>query len=36
MLLAAKYPYQKSFTRDEYDKVADGYFERKAKRLAKV
>ncbi|WP_239952713.1 DUF6246 family protein [Pantoea sp. Z09] len=36
MLLAAKYPDQKGFTRDEYDKVADDYFERKAKRLGKV
>lgn len=36
MLLAAKYPDQKGFTRDEYDKVADAYFERKAKRLAKA
>lgn len=36
MLLAAKYPDQKGFTRDEYDKVADDYFERKAKRLGKA
>lgn len=36
MLLAAKYPDQKGFTRDEYDKIAENYFERKAKRLAKA
>lgn len=36
MLLAAKYPDQKGFTREEYDQVADDYFERKAKRLNKA
>lgn len=35
MLLAAKYPDQKGFTREEYDQVADDYLERKARRLAK-
>jgi len=36
MLLAAKNPDQKGFTHDEYDKVADSYFERKARRLVKA
>lgn len=36
MLLAAKYPDQKGFTRDEYDKVSDDYFARKARKLAKA
>lgn len=36
MLLAAKYPDQKGFTREEYDQVADDYFERKARKLAKA
>lgn len=36
MLLAAKYPDQKGFTREEYEQVADDYFERKAKRLKKA
>lgn len=33
MLLAAKYPEQKGFTRDEYDAVADDYMAKKARRL---
>ncbi|WP_333896589.1 DUF6246 family protein [Mixta calida] len=36
MLLAAKYPDQKGFTREEYEQVADEYFERRARRLEKV
>ncbi len=36
MLLAAKYPDHKGFTRDEYDKVADDYLQRKTQRLAKA
>ena len=36
MLLAAKYPDQKGFTREEYEQVADDYFERKARKLAKA
>ena len=36
MLLAAKYPDQKGFTREEYDAVADEYMAKKAKRLAKA
>lgn len=35
MLLAAKYPDQKGFTREEYNQVADDYLARKAKRLTK-
>jgi len=35
MLLAAKFPEQKGFTREEYDKVSDDYFERKARALMK-
>lgn len=35
MLLAAKYPDQKGFTKEEYDAVADDYMARKARRLAK-
>lgn len=35
-MLAAKYPDQKGFTREEYDKVADDYLAKKAKRLAKA
>ncbi|NPE57735.1 hypothetical protein HLB27_03285 [Dickeya dadantii] len=35
LLLAAKYPDQKGFTREEYDAVADDYLRRKAARLAK-
>jgi hypothetical protein len=34
-MLAAKYPDQKGFTREEYDQVADDYLAKKAKRLAK-
>jgi hypothetical protein len=29
MLLSAKYPEQKGFTRDEYDAIADDYMARK-------
>lgn len=36
MLLAAKYPDQKGFTRDEYEAVADDYLAKKARRLAKA
>lgn len=36
MMLAAKYPEQKGFTRDEYEAVADDYLAKKAKRLAKL
>lgn len=36
MLLAAKYPEQKGFTRDEYEAVADDYLAKKARRLAKA
>lgn len=35
MLLAAKYPEQKGFTKEEYDAVADDYLARKAKKLEK-
>lgn len=35
MLLAAKYPDQKGFTREEYDAVADDYLARKARKLKK-
>lgn len=35
-MLAAKYPDQKGFTRDEYDQVADDYLAKKARRLAKA
>ncbi len=35
LLIAAKYPEQKGFTREEYDAVADDYMARKARRLAK-
>ncbi|ABU78265.1 hypothetical protein VEL88_002959 [Cronobacter sakazakii] len=34
LLIAAKYPEQKGFTREEYDSVADDYLARKKKRLA--
>lgn len=34
LLLAAKYPDQKGFTREEYDSVVDSYLERKKQRLA--
>lgn len=36
MLLAAKYPDQKGFTRDEYEQVADDYIERKVRKLRKA
>lgn len=36
MLLAAKYPDQKGFTREEYDKVADDYMAKKARRLVRT
>ena len=35
-MLAAKYPDQKGFTREEYDQVADDYLAKKARRLAKI
>ncbi|MBV4366291.1 DUF6246 family protein [Erwinia phyllosphaerae] len=35
LLLAARYPDQKGFTREEYDAVADDYLAKKARRLAK-
>lgn len=35
LLIAAKYPDQKGFTREEYDAVADDYMARKARRLKK-
>lgn len=35
LLLAAKYPDQKGFTREEYEEVKDDYWARKARRLAK-
>lgn len=34
LLLAAKYPDQKGFTREEYDAVADDYLARKARRIS--
>jgi len=34
LLIAAKYPDQKGFTKDEYDAVADEYLAKKARRLA--
>lgn len=36
IMLNAKYPDQKGFTRDEYDAVADDYLAKKARRLAKA
>lgn len=36
LLLAAKFPDQKGFTREEYDAVADAHLAKKAKRLAKA
>lgn len=36
MLLAAKYPDQKGFTRDEYDSIADEYLAKQAARRAKA
>lgn len=35
MMLAAKFPEQKGFTREEYDSVADDYLARKARRMKK-
>lgn len=35
MLLAAKFPEQKGFTREEYDAVTEGYLARKARKLAR-
>lgn len=35
MMLAVKYPDQKGFTKEEYEAVADDYFVRKARRMAK-
>ncbi|EJE0575605.1 TPA: DUF6246 family protein [Citrobacter amalonaticus] len=36
LLLAAKYPDQKGFTREEYDKVADDFLARQAARRARA
>lgn len=36
MMLAAKYPEQKGFTREEYDQVADDYLAKKARRMARA
>lgn len=36
MLLAAKFPEQKGFTKEEYDAVADNYLARKARKLVKA
>lgn len=36
MMLAAKFPEQKGFTREEYDQVAEEFMARKARRLDKV
>lgn len=36
LMLNAKYPDQKGFTRQEYDAVADDYMAKKARRLAKA
>ena len=36
LMLAAKYPDQKGFTREEYEAVADDYLAKKARRLAKA
>lgn len=36
LLLAAKYPDQKGFTREEYDQIADEYLAKKAKRINKA
>ncbi|MDF7650748.1 DUF6246 family protein [Erwiniaceae bacterium L1_54_3] len=36
LLIAAKYPDQKGFTREEYDKVADDYLAKKARREARA
>ncbi|KUQ08849.1 hypothetical protein AWI07_12355 [Enterobacter roggenkampii] len=36
LLIAAKYPDQKGFTKEEYDAVADEYMARKARKLARA
>ncbi len=36
IMLNAKYPDQKGFTRDEYDAVADDYMAKKARKLARA
>ena len=36
LMLAAKYPAQKGYTREEYDQAADDYFARREKRRAKA
>lgn len=36
MLLAAKYPDQKGFTREEYETIADQYLAKQAARRAKI
>ncbi|MGR7902963.1 DUF6246 family protein, partial [Klebsiella aerogenes] len=36
LLIAAKYPDQKGFTKEEYDAVADDYMARKARKLARA
>jgi hypothetical protein len=36
MMLAAKFPEQKGFTREEYDSLTDAYIARKAKKMAKA
>ncbi|WP_313687043.1 DUF6246 family protein [Pantoea sp.] len=36
MLLATKFPEQKGFTREEYDRVADDYLAKKARREARA
>ena len=35
MLLAAKFPEQKGFTKEEYNAVTDDFLERQARRRAK-
>ena len=34
LMLSAKYPAQKGYTKEEYDQAADDYFAKKARRLA--
>jgi hypothetical protein len=36
LLLSARYPNEKGFTKEEYDAVADDYLARKARRMAKT
>ena len=36
LLIAAKYPDQKGFTKEEYDAVADDYMARQARKLARA